>query len=105
MKTTPTTKILAIGTINPVFEQSQVFAVLPEKVRETVDLYLDGKKTEAAAAVPDALIDEISLVGPPARIRDRLQAWQVLAKDGAVGSLVLTGADAAAMRVIAEAVL
>ena len=30
MKTTPTTKILAIGTINPGFEQSQVLAVLPE---------------------------------------------------------------------------
>src|SRR5215470_10281894 len=43
MKTTPTTKILAIGTINPGFEQSQVFAVLPEEVRATVDLYLDGK--------------------------------------------------------------
>ena len=43
MKTTPTTKILAIGTINPGFEQSQVFTVLPEEVRETVDLYLDGK--------------------------------------------------------------
>ena len=43
MKTTPTTKILAIGTINPGFEQTQVFAVLPEEVRETVDLYLDGK--------------------------------------------------------------
>src|SRR3974390_3357464 len=43
MKTTPTTKILAIGTINPGFEQSQVFAVLPQEVQETVDLYLDGK--------------------------------------------------------------
>ena len=43
MKTTQTTKILAIGTINPGFEQSQVFAVLPEEVRKTVDLYLDGK--------------------------------------------------------------
>jgi alkanesulfonate monooxygenase SsuD/methylene tetrahydromethanopterin reductase-like flavin-dependent oxidoreductase (luciferase family) len=69
------------------------------------DLFLDGKKSEAAAAVPDALIDEISLVGPPAMIRDRLQAWQSLAKDGSIGSLMLTGADAAAMRVIAEAVL
>ena len=35
--------MLAIGPINPGFEQSQVFAVLPEEVRETVDLYLDGK--------------------------------------------------------------
>ena len=43
MKTTPTTKILAIGTINPGFDNSQVFPVLPDEVRETVDLYLDGK--------------------------------------------------------------
>ena len=50
MKTTPTTKILAIGTINPGFEQSQVRAVLPEEVRETVDLYLAGKKAEAIDA-------------------------------------------------------
>jgi hypothetical protein len=43
MKTTPTTKILAIGTINPGFKQPDVSAVLPDEVRETVDLYLDGK--------------------------------------------------------------
>src|SRR5262249_25460208 len=42
MKTTPTTKILAIGTINPGFKQSDVFSVLPDEVRETADLYLDG---------------------------------------------------------------
>ena len=69
------------------------------------DLFLDGKRNEAAAAVPDALIDEISLIGPPEMIRDRLQAWQEIAKKHWVGSLVLAGADAAAMRVIAEAVL
>ena len=69
------------------------------------DLYLDGKKNEAAAAVPDALIDEISLIGPPARVRDRLQAWQEIARKNWVGSLMLAGADVAAMRVVAEAVL
>ena len=69
------------------------------------DLYLDGKKQEAAAAVPDALIDEISLIGPPARIRDRLQAWQALAKTDTIGTLLLPAADTAAMRVVAEAVL
>jgi F420-dependent oxidoreductase-like protein len=73
--------------------------------REIQDLYLAGKRQEAAAAVPDALIDEISLIGPPERIRDRLQAWQEIAKQGWVGSLVLAGADRAAMRVVAEAVL
>ncbi len=69
------------------------------------DLFLAGKRQQAAAAVPDALIEETSLVGPPERIRDRLQAWRDIAARNWVGSLVLTGADAAAMRVIAEAVL
>jgi F420-dependent oxidoreductase-like protein len=72
---------------------------------EIQDLFLAGKRQEAAAAVPDALIDEISLIGPPARVRDRLQAWQAVAQKGWVGSLVLAGADAAAMRLIAEALL
>jgi alkanesulfonate monooxygenase SsuD/methylene tetrahydromethanopterin reductase-like flavin-dependent oxidoreductase (luciferase family) len=69
------------------------------------NLFLAGNRDAAAAAVPDAMIDEISLIGPPARIRDRLQAWQDAAKQNMVGSLVLVGADIAAMRVIAEAVL
>jgi F420-dependent oxidoreductase-like protein len=72
---------------------------------EIQDHFLAGRRNEAAAAVPDALIDEISLVGPPERIRDRLQAWQALAEYNWVGSLVLAGADSAAMRVVAEAVL
>jgi len=67
--------------------------------------FLAGRRREAAAAVPDALIDETSLVGPPERIKDRLQAWQELARYDWVGSLVLAGADADAMRVVAEAVL
>lgn len=69
------------------------------------DFYLAGRRKEAEAAVPDALIDETSLVGPKERIRDRLQAWQAVARDHRVGSLVLAGADAAALRVVAEAVL
>jgi F420-dependent oxidoreductase-like protein len=69
------------------------------------DLYLDGKKTKAAAAVPDKLIDEISLVGPAERIKDRLAAWQHAAKDGSVGTIVLKGASVEVMRVVAEAVL
>jgi alkanesulfonate monooxygenase SsuD/methylene tetrahydromethanopterin reductase-like flavin-dependent oxidoreductase (luciferase family) len=69
------------------------------------DLYLDGKKTEAAAAVPDKLIDEICLVGPADRIRDRLAAWKQAAKDRSVGTIVLKGASIEAMRVVAEAVL
>ena len=40
------------------------------------DLYLGGKREEAAAAVPDALVDEVALVGPRERIRERLAAWK-----------------------------
>jgi len=69
------------------------------------DLFLGGRRKEAEAAVPDALIDEISLVGPKERIRDRLEAWKELARDHRVGSLVLVGATAQALRIVAEAVL
>jgi hypothetical protein len=40
---TPTTRILAIGTINPGVDPAQLLAILPNEARETVDLYLDGK--------------------------------------------------------------
>ena len=39
-------------------------------------LYLDGRKREAAAAVPDALLDEVCLVGPPSRIAERVAAYR-----------------------------
>jgi hypothetical protein len=39
----PTTRILAIGTINPGVDPASVRAILPTEVRKTVDLYLDGK--------------------------------------------------------------
>src|SRR6266550_3559730 len=40
------------------------------------DLYLAGKKAEAEAAVPDALVDEVALCGPRERIRERLAEWK-----------------------------
>src|SRR5215831_12236515 len=40
---TLTTRILAIGTINPGVDQAKVLEILPNEVRETVNLYLDGK--------------------------------------------------------------
>lgn len=69
------------------------------------DLFLDGKRNEAAAAVPDALIDETCLIGPAARIKDRLQAWQALAREHKVGTLLLADVTIDALRVVAEAVL
>jgi F420-dependent oxidoreductase-like protein len=69
------------------------------------DHFLAGRRREAEAAVPDALIDEISLVGTKERIHDRLGAWKELAKDHRIGTLVLTGVTPEALRVVAEAVL
>jgi F420-dependent oxidoreductase-like protein len=63
------------------------------------DLYLDGKKQEAAAAVPDELVDETSLVGPPERIADRLQLW----KESGVTTLMAGTMQLDALRALAAA--
>jgi F420-dependent oxidoreductase-like protein len=47
-----------------------------EAAKKIQDLYLDGKKQEATAAVPDALVDALSLVGSKERIRDQVQKWK-----------------------------
>ena len=63
------------------------------------DLYLDGKKAEATAAVPNELADEVSLVGPPARIRDRLAAW----REAGATTLICGTRQVEAMRTLVEA--
>jgi F420-dependent oxidoreductase-like protein len=65
------------------------------------DLFLSGKRDEATAAVPDAFVDEISLVGPPARIRDRVGAW----RQSPVTTLLVGARTPAELRRIAELVL
>lgn len=69
------------------------------------DLYLSGRKQEAAAAVPARLIDEIALVGPAARIRERLAAWRSAAREHRVGSLMIGGASIDALRLLADELL
>jgi alkanesulfonate monooxygenase SsuD/methylene tetrahydromethanopterin reductase-like flavin-dependent oxidoreductase (luciferase family) len=69
------------------------------------DLYLAGKKLEALAAVPDRLVDEIALVGPAGRIRERAKAWREAGAKGHVGSLLAAGASPAAMQILAEELL
>ncbi len=68
-------------------------------------LYLTGKKDEAEAAVPDKLVDEIALVGPPSNISERLSAWKNVAREGKVSSLLLAGASREALRFVAKEVL
>jgi alkanesulfonate monooxygenase SsuD/methylene tetrahydromethanopterin reductase-like flavin-dependent oxidoreductase (luciferase family) len=56
--------------------------------------------------LPDALVDEIALVGSADRIRDRLQAWMDAGKRRHVDSMLLSGnTTTQALRVIAEAIL
>ena len=78
---------------------------LVRPARNVQNLFLNGKRKEAAAAVPDELIDEMSLIGSTSRIKDRLQAWKGISADGRVGTMVLSGATIEAARVVAEAVL
>lgn len=40
------------------------------------DLYLAGQKAEAVSAIPNELVDDVSLCGPKARIQERLSLWQ-----------------------------
>ncbi|MEE2678418.1 MAG: LLM class F420-dependent oxidoreductase [Myxococcota bacterium] len=65
------------------------------------DLYLDGKKKEAMAEVPDALVDETALVGPRERIADQLEAW----KASPVKTMLLGVGQPEALRAVAELVL
>jgi alkanesulfonate monooxygenase SsuD/methylene tetrahydromethanopterin reductase-like flavin-dependent oxidoreductase (luciferase family) len=54
--------------------------------KEIQDLYLDGKKEQAGGAIPDELIDMVSLCGPRDVVRDRLRAF----RDAGVGTLMVT---------------
>ncbi|HWE58791.1 MAG TPA: LLM class F420-dependent oxidoreductase [Solirubrobacteraceae bacterium] len=53
---------------------------------EVQDLYLDGKREQAMAAIPDALIDLVSLVGPREMVAERLAAY----RDAGVGTLLVS---------------
>ncbi|MEA2442855.1 MAG: hypothetical protein QOJ12_147 [Thermoleophilales bacterium] len=70
------------------------------EVEQIADLYLEGKKDEAAAKVPRQLIEEMSLIGPKDKIRDDLAKWN----ESIVTTLLITG-DAATLRDAAELVL
>ena len=65
------------------------------------ELYLEGRKNDAAAAVPDALVDEVALIGDQARIADRLDAW----RECGVTTLVAQARQPEALRVLAELIL
>jgi F420-dependent oxidoreductase-like protein len=57
-----------------------------DAARTVQDLYLEGRKDEAAAALPAELIDAVSLVGPRDVVRDRLAVF----RDAGVGTLMVS---------------
>ena len=44
--------------------------------RKVQDLYLEGKKQEAAAAIPLKMVEDVALVGPPEKIKEELSRWE-----------------------------
>lgn len=71
-----------------------------KEIGEIQDLYLEGKKDEAAALIPTKLIEELSLIGPKEKIKDDLDRW----RESIVTTLLISGDDET-VRTAAELVL
>jgi F420-dependent oxidoreductase-like protein len=71
------------------------YAEAAERIQQ---LFLAGRREEAAAAVPDEFLDDGSLIGPVARIRER---WPRFRDSGATGLTVHTNQDEA-LRLMAD---
>jgi F420-dependent oxidoreductase-like protein len=71
------------------------------EARRIQDLYLDRKQPEAIAAVPDALVDAVALLGPRERIKERLERW----RKSPCNTLILGTGQVEAVRALAEMVL
>jgi F420-dependent oxidoreductase-like protein len=72
-----------------------------DAAREIQDLYLDGHKRDAAAAVPDAFVDEVALVGPKERLAERIDAW----RESGATSLLVSTQQPEALQALAEIAL
>lgn len=72
-----------------------------EAATRVQDLYLDGRREEAMAALPDALIDEVALVGSREKIRDGLEVWE----ESGVTTIACMIQDVATLRTMAELAL
>ena len=69
--------------------------------QEVQDLYLEGRKDEAAAAVPDELVDDIHIIGEAGKVRERVAAWE----EAGVTTLLLSCRTPEEVRRVAEVVL
>jgi F420-dependent oxidoreductase-like protein len=71
------------------------------EVEKIQDLFFEGRRDEAVAAVPDQLAGDISLIGPVAKIRDDLAGWE----EAGITTLVVMCRSEAELAQVAEAVL
>jgi F420-dependent oxidoreductase-like protein len=71
-----------------------------EAAHRIQDAFLDGRHEAAAAAVPDALVDEVALCGPRERIAERLEAWRACG----ITTLICITKDIQTVRTMAELV-
>jgi F420-dependent oxidoreductase-like protein len=72
-----------------------------EEAHKIQDLFFAGKRDEAIAAVPEEFADEISLVGPISRIKQKLEDW----RNTPVTTLIIPARDPEVMKTMAELVL
>jgi alkanesulfonate monooxygenase SsuD/methylene tetrahydromethanopterin reductase-like flavin-dependent oxidoreductase (luciferase family) len=70
------------------------------EAKEIQDLYLEGKKDEAAAKVPTRLVEDVALIGPKEKIRDDIEMW----RESVVTTMLVSG-DANQLRTMADLVL
>ncbi len=71
-----------------------------EEAYRIQDLFFEGKREEAIAAVPDEFADEISLVGPAGRIKERLELW----RNSPVTELLISARDPESLRLAVDLV-
>ncbi|WP_406298731.1 LLM class F420-dependent oxidoreductase [Embleya sp. NBC_00888] len=70
-----------------------------EEADRIQELFMAGRRDEAIAAVPSGFVDEIALVGPADRIRERYAAW---AADPHVTDMIVTTRNPTALKLLAE---
>ena len=71
-----------------------------DEARHIQNLYLEGRKEEAAAAVPLQLAQDVALIGPKEKIRDELEQW----RESTVTTMIVSGPPSQ-LESIAELVL
>ena len=69
-----------------------------EEANKIQDLFMEGKRDEAARVLPDQLADDMALIGPKDRIRERLQAW----RESKVTTMLVATTDKQTLREISE---